>query len=83
MDNYSTTEKLMNFFSVVIGVITSIVFAFLLLVLFFAVGLIGWTDGGEYSSYMDTSTPIALIISVIVPCFTGGYVTAKNLNKKR
>ena len=74
MDNYTLAEKLQNFFSVVAGVLITIVFAVFFIVLFFAFGLFDWANG-EYSNHADTTTPIVLIISIIIPCIVGGFAT--------
>jgi hypothetical protein len=70
-------RALKTILSVLGGTTTAIAAGLILLLLFIASGLFGWTDGGEYAKRLEITTTISLILSITISSFLGGYVTAR------
>ena len=68
--------------SVIAGVICSVITFFILIFLFIAMGLFGWSDGGEekYLERLELTTNITFIISILAAVFLGIYVVYR-MNK--
>ena len=62
--------------SVIAGLICSVITFFFLIFLFIAMGLFGWSDGGEekYLERLEMTTNITFIISILAAVFLGIYV---------
>lgn len=71
-------------FSIIAGIVCSAATFFLLIFLFIATGLFGWSDGGEkkYLERLETTTNITLVISILGALCVGIFVIYK-MNKAK
>ena len=71
--------------SIIAGLVCSAVTFFILILLFIATGLFGWSDGGEkeYLERLEMTTNITFIISILAAVFVGIYVIYKMSKAKK
>jgi len=65
--------------SIVVGLICAAIIFFVLISGFFALGLFGWSDGGDraYLHKLEITTQITLIFSITAALCTGFYIIIK------
>jgi divalent metal cation (Fe/Co/Zn/Cd) transporter len=78
-----TTVKII--LSVVVGIISAFAAFMLLIIIFLATGLFGWSDGGEkkYLERLEKTTNITFWISVLAAICVGIYIMYKMNRPKK
>ena len=70
--------------SILAGIGSAILVFFLCILFAFAMGLFGWSDGGdkEFLNRLETTTNISVVVSAILALFTGIFVIGKMNQQK-
>ncbi len=79
MEETKPTKAIHTILSVIAGLVSAAATFVLLILIFFATGLFGWSDGGEkaYLERLEKNTHITFILSILIAVGIGVYVVIK------
>ena len=84
MDETKIPKAVIIVLSILAGTASAIIVFFLCILFAFALGLFGWSDGGdkEFLRRLETTTNISVVVSAILALFTGIFVIGKMNQQK-